>query len=41
MGNVQLGRLLDTRLHDPESHLDAEDETAPGSSGLLPVLHDA
>jgi tRNA 2-thiocytidine biosynthesis protein TtcA len=40
MGNIQLGRLLDTRHHDVEEPL-AEEELTVGGSELLPVLHDA
>jgi tRNA 2-thiocytidine biosynthesis protein TtcA len=40
MGNIQLGRLLDTRHHDAEEPL-AEEELTVGGSELLPVLHDA
>jgi hypothetical protein len=40
MGNIQHGRLLDTRYHDAEEPL-AEEELTVGGSELLPVLHDA
>jgi tRNA 2-thiocytidine biosynthesis protein TtcA len=40
MGNIQHGRLLDTRYLDAEEPV-GEDELAVGGSELLPVLHDA
>ena len=40
MGNVQLGRLLDTRYHESEEPV-GEEELSVGGSELLPVLHDA
>ena len=40
MGNIQPGRLLDTRYHEAEE-LVAEEELTIGGSALLPVLHDA
>lgn len=36
MGNIQLGRLLDTRFHDAESEPGSENDSA-----LLPILQDA
>ena len=36
MGNIQLGRLLDTRFHDTEPEPGADDDSA-----LLPILQDA
>ena len=39
MGNIQLGRLLDTRYIDMEE-ADAESEFTIGGSALLPVLHE-
>jgi len=43
MGNIQPGRLLDTRYHeaDGDSITDDDPAPAPGGSELLPVLHDA
>jgi tRNA 2-thiocytidine biosynthesis protein TtcA len=46
MGNIQHGRLLDTRYHDSEDDPITEEEftvgaSSPRDSGLLPVLHDA
>jgi tRNA 2-thiocytidine biosynthesis protein TtcA len=40
MGNVQLGRLLDTRYHESEEPV-GEEELSVGGSELLPVLYDA
>ena len=41
MGNIQHGRLLDTRYHDAEADPATEEEFTVGGSELLPVLHDA
>ena len=41
MGNIQHGRLLDTRYHDSDDEPITEDEPTVGGSELLPVLHDA
>jgi tRNA 2-thiocytidine biosynthesis protein TtcA len=41
MGNIQVGRLLDTRFHDPDTQQATEEDSALGSSDLLPVLNDA
>lgn len=41
MGNIQPGRLLDTRWHDAESAPAIEEEVTITGSPVLPVLHDA
>jgi hypothetical protein len=40
MGNIQHGRLLDTRYLDAEEPI-SEAEFTLGGSELLPVLHEA
>jgi tRNA 2-thiocytidine biosynthesis protein TtcA len=39
MGNINHGRLLDTRYLDPEGELDEESETV--GSSVLPILQEA
>lgn len=41
MGNIQPGRLLDTRWHDAEAAPAIEEEVTITGSPVLPVLHDA
>lgn len=41
MGNIQPGRLLDTRWHHAEADSANEEEVTIGGSSVLPVLHDA
>jgi tRNA 2-thiocytidine biosynthesis protein TtcA len=41
MGNIQLGRLLDTRFHDAGDEMSTEEDASLGGAELLPVLHDA
>ena len=40
MGNINHGRLLDTRYLDPDGEIDEENEAAPSSS-VLPILQEA